>query len=263
MNLLAIQSNSNPIVRQLRSLHQRKARQHSGMFLAEGPKIVEEALRSGETLLHVLLREEDREAFSPLLQRIQQEQPAALCYVVNDKVLHAVSDAQTPQGIVAAIALPPQQQALPGAGFGLYLDALQDPGNVGAMLRSADALGVDWLLLGGACADPYAPKTIRAAMGSTFHLPIYQHADGCAALRALADQGYLLLAADLHGASSLPPTLPGRTLLMIGNEGRGLSAEALALADLRYRLPMKGRAESLNAAACAAILLYECALRLE
>ncbi len=259
MSLSRIESNANPIVKLFRSLHQRKSRQIEGVFLGEGPKIVDEAVNSDWPLAHVLFLESEIESLSPLLAAIQSKQPGAQCYLVNQKVLEAASDTRTPQGVVASIRLPSSFDALPDAGFGLYLDALQDPGNVGAMLRSADALGAQWILLGGSCADPYAPKTVRAAMGSTFHLPIYQAKDAADALHVLREKGFFLLAADLQGESTLPASLPSDTVLMIGNEGRGLSDESLHAADLRYRLPMKGRTESLNAAACAAILLYECA----
>lgn len=251
-----IESNANPIVKQLRSLHAKKARREHSLFLAEGPKILAEAFGNGETFETIFVLETADDNVLALAARIIEAQPNAKCYSVNQKVLEAVSDTRSPQGIVASLALPTQSAFPPVDGFGLILDSIQDPGNVGAMIRSADALGAQWILLLGACADPYSPKTLRAAMGSTFHLPIFSLDDTESALLSLHEHDYFLLAADLQGEDKLPEKLPAKTALMIGNEGHGLSKDSLDNADLRYRLAMRGRSESLNASTCTALMLY-------
>ena len=138
-------------------------------------------------------------------------------------------------------------------GLVVVLDGVQDPGNVGAILRSADAFGATGLLLSPACADAYAPKTLRAAMGSTYHLPVWQ-GELLPELSSMRLQGFTALCGDLNGSETLPP-LASSVALVIGSEGSGVSAEVIAVCE-GYRLPMRGRAESLNASVAAGVLLY-------
>lgn len=256
-----ISSTRNPLAQRIKALHRSKGRREEGLFLAEGRKLVEEAWRAGLTPALIFCGSRALEQGSPestLLAELPQEN----IHLVTEDVLQAVSDARSPQPVLAAFPLPERPPLGTQSGFCLMLDGLQDPGNMGSMMRSGDALGADWLLLGPGCADPYAPKTLRAAMGSTFHLPMVQAEDLLSAAEDLIDGGYVLVAGDLAGASELPGQLPESTALVIGNEGNGISPALLARCQIRYRLPMKGRAESLNAGAAAAILLYEISRRL-
>ena len=260
-----ITSTQNPKVKRLKTLSSRKGRLEEGMFLAEGPKIIEEAVASGMKL-RILFAEEDylsqkAALFSPLAER------GAEMVQVSRNVLEAVSDARTPQKAAAAFEIPlqPAPQSSDGWGKGLWavLDGVQDPGNLGTVLRSADAMGAAGVLLGPGCADPWSPKAIRSAMGSTFHLPVAETDDLPQCLRRMKEAGYLLLAGHLRGDSVLPEQLGEKAALLIGSEGRGLSDAVSREATILYRLPMKGRAESLNAAVCAGILLYELSGRMK
>jgi len=137
---------------------------------------------------------------------------------------------------------------------------VQDPGNVGTILRTADALGASALFVGSGTADPFSGKTLRAAMGSTYHLPIYT-GDAVEAVQALRKQGFTCICGHLKGESTLP-RLSSKTALVIGNEGNGVS-DTVAEACTLYKLPMRGHAESLNAAIAAALLIYELSNRME
>ena len=255
-----ITSTTNSRIKQIKALQNKKFRDETGEFVLEGEKLFGEVLGSG-LVIKTLLAEANFLHENPLIKRVVEND--VQIFECDRAVIESVSSTRTAQGVVVVCALP--QTTLPqdyAQGLWLVLDSLQDPGNVGAMLRSADAFGAVGVLLGTGCADPYGPKAIRAAMGSTFHLPVVIAQDLPQELVRMKEQGFALLAAHLKGKEYLPQTLPKKIALLIGNEGNGLSQEVTAQATLMYRLEMKGRAESLNAAVCAGILLYEVSRRM-
>ena len=144
----------------------------------------------------------------------------------------------------------------------VLMEAVQDPGNVGTILRTMDAAAFDGAVLAPGCADPFSPKALRATMGAIFRVPTMQAGSAAQAAAMLRDEGYAVVAADINGVDFFERgPLPEKVCLIIGNEGAGITAETLAASTHRCRLPMKGGAESLNAAAAAAIMLYEIAYR--
>ena len=153
----------------------------------------------------------------------------------------------------------PESRPLEGMGNRLVLlENVQDPGNVGTILRTLDAAGFDGCILTEGCADLWSPKTLRATMGSAFRVPAHLAKDGPSACKALHQLGYAIIGAELHGQPFYQrDTLPDKLCLLIGNEGQGLTREVLSACTHRYRLPMRGGAESLNAAVAAAIFMYE------
>jgi len=241
---MIIESRSNERVKQARSLLLRKERKKSGLHLIESEKLVREALSSGARVQTLFV--EDGVSFGA------PDNTQTL--TVSRSVMESLCESRTPQGVAAVVETPslapPERYP---EGLIVLLDGVQDPGNAGTILRSADAFGAAGLLLSPACADPYAPKTLRAAMGSTYHLPVWQGALA-AELAKLKEQDFLPLCGDLSGSETLP-ALGKNTALVIGSEGGGVSAEVAALC-VPYRLPMRGRAESLNAAVAAGVLLY-------
>ena len=241
---MIIESRANERVKEARKLLLRKERKESGLHLIESEKLVREAIASGAKIVSCFI--EDGFAFNP--------PQGAIHYTVTRAVLESLCESQTPQGVVAVVETPAltPPETYP-SGLALVLDGVQDPGNVGAILRSADAFGAACLLLSPACADAYAPKTLRAAMGSTYHLPVWQ-GELLPELEKLRKQGFTALCGDLKGSETLPP-LKSSVALVIGSEGSGVSAEVLALCE-GYRLAMRGRAESLNASVAAGVLLY-------
>ena len=241
-------SMKNPRIQLWRSLSERKGRLDSGSFLVEGDKMVQEALASRFDLREILLRE-DRPAPAWLPDGVP-------VYVLSPHAFDAISSQRTPQGIAAVLAM----HAIPPAAGPrlLALDGVQDPGNVGTILRTADAAGFSGALLSPACADVFSPKTLRATMGSVFRLGLSFPASLPDALLLLKNQGYALLSSQLDGEpfySRSPVTPP--LVLIIGSEGNGVSEEIKALATHRLRLPMRGGAESLNAAVAAGIMMYD------
>ena len=239
-----ITSRTNPRVQRARSLREGKYRKQTGCHFIEGDKLVREAMSSGVTLETVFARE----GYAG-----ETDFPCETV-LVTDSVMDALSTAGTPQSLCAVAKTPPASLPEAFEGTVLLLEDVQDPGNVGTLIRTADALGAACVLLSPQCADPFSPKTLRASMGSVYHLPV-SVTDIPAALRALNAQGYTCLCGHLRGSETLPPTT-SKMALLVGNEGNGVSEEAAALC-YPYRLPMPGKAESLNAAVFGAIMLYE------
>ena len=241
-----ITSAANPAVKRLKTLLDAKGRKAENAFLVEGEVMIREALSCGLKPL---------EAFS----ENETELPGVPVRLCSRNVLEAISDTKTPQGIIAAFELPERIQLPQNAKRLLALDGVQDPGNIGTILRTADASGFEGVLAGQRSADVYSPKVQRAAMGSGFRVPV----ESCDLPQILAKyraQGYKLVISALDGVDLYQNKADYRNqrlILVIGNEARGVSPEVQALADIKLKIPMRGRAESLNAAVAAGILMYE------
>lgn len=257
---MRIESPRNRLVRFARSLHGPKGRGETGLFLAEGPAIVAEALLYAPDIEWVAWRPvattEDAEALAEAAA-----ESGIKVYVMSERAFAAISATRSPQGIAAIIRIPLADLGMircrPEAETILILHDLRDPGNVGAMIRTADALGAGGVILTGSCADPHDPKVVRATAGSLFHLPVIE-ADWRQVVGWARDEKLSLVAA----AADVPHVLgkagfPPRAAIVIGNEARGLPDDVLQDAAMQVRIPMPGRAESLNAAVAAGIMLYE------
>ena len=241
-----ITSLKNPKVLLWRSLKDRRARLETGLFLVEGFKAVRDALSSDFEVSALLATEAALRSFAP-----PADTPVTL---LPEHVLAAVCDTKTPQGVAAVMRM--REAPVRGPRI-VALDGVQDPGNVGTILRTADAAGFSGALLSRDCADPYAPKTLRATMGSVFRVPFAVCGDLAAALAARKAEGFAVLSAELGGTPFARYRADGRPLaLVIGSEGNGVSPAVRAVASEHLSLPMRGGAESLNAAVAAGILMY-------
>ena len=240
-----ITSLKNPKVAAWKALKDRKGRRESGCFLVEGRKMVEEALSSAFDVETVLVQE-------------GMELPDGLTmpvYELPAHVLAAVCDTKTPQGIAAVVRM--KEQSALGKHI-VVLDGVQDPGNVGTIIRTADAAGLDGVLLSNQCADVFSPKVLRATMGSIFRMNLRTTDDLPGELTKLREKGYSILSSQLDGTPFYErEKVAEQFALIIGNEGNGVSEQVQQTATHRVRLPMRGGAESLNAAIAAAIMMYE------
>ena len=242
-------SPKNPLVKAWRQLLSAQGRKAQQRFLAEGNHLVQEALSAGaaETLIV------DRESQDRYAGLMAESLP---CYVVSPEIIKALSDSKTPQGVLAVCPLP--KPAKPAGKRLVALNQVQDPGNVGAILRSMDAAGSGTMLIDTGCADPFSPKALRASMGAVFRVPVIWTADLAGILSGLKESGCQLIAGDLRGDPFFDhPLYEAFSCLLIGNEGAGLEPDLLALSDLRLKLPMPGGAESLNAAVAASLMIYD------
>ena len=246
-----ITSRQNPLIARLRKLGtDKKTRRAEGAFLCEGTKLVEEALKWGAQV-ETLVVAEGTQPPSQLPEGVR------LVEVPAD-VLKSASTVDTPQGMLAVCRTPdltPPETVTPGRY--LVLDGVQDPGNVGTVWRTADAFGAEGLILLPGCAEPFAPKTVRATMGACFRLPVWELT--LEELTGLLDRAGLPLYATAlrEDTADLRQADLERAAVVIGSEGRGVSSQVLAACQATLKIPMRERCESLNAAVAAAIVLWE------
>jgi TrmH family RNA methyltransferase len=240
--------------RLVRGLARRRVREREGRFVAEGVRVVEELLKAGLT--------PELAVISPALEetargrRLAQALEGPRVRRVGNAELARLADTETPQGVLVVAAAPradlPEAGQLGGAV--LVLDAVQDPGNLGTLMRTAVAFGVSLVVALPGTVDPWNPKAVRAAAGACFRVPI-AHVGPETLLAWSRRHGYTLLGADADGTAVDAVTVPERLALVVGNEGAGLTPEIAAGVAARVAIPMRG-AESLNVAVAAGILLY-------
>lgn len=253
MHYEMISSLQNPQVKVWRTLTKsRAARKKFGLFLAEGEHMTAEAIQEKKATA-LIVNQALLDKYEPLIAASD----CASVYLVNDAITEALSDAKTPQGI-AALCEYPADRVCPVGNRLVALEGVQDPGNVGTILRSMDASGFESLLVDAKTADPYGPKALRASMGSVFRIPVIQCVDIVTMMDTLKVVDFAIVAGDLKGDPLFArPALGEKVCLLIGNEGAGLSPEILEKATQRVKIPMIGKAESLNAAVAASILMYD------
>lgn len=235
-------------------LQKATGRRHAARFLAEGPNLVEAALRRG-LVEDVFVTEDAALRFDALLAGAEFQ-------LVTDKAAKALSDTVTPVGLVAVCRLPEVSLAEVLASPRLVAVAVEtsDPGNAGTLIRIADAMGADALILAGNSVDPYNPKCLRSSAGSIFSVPVLAVPDTQALIADLVHAELVVMASTLDGETSLDDVdLSVPTAWLFGSEAHGLSAEVAEAADVRVKIPMAGGAESLNVGAAAAICLYQSA----
>lgn len=254
---MEITSVNNALVKAVAELKQKKYRQERQLYIAEGLRTVEEAITSNtvEQIFYTAI-EDDR-------TRTVLEAAAAKTielYCVSQQVMKKISDTESPQGIIAVCRMQSLklEQLFAKGEMLLVLDRVGDPGNVGTMLRTADAAGIGGVVLLKGCVDIYSPKTVRSTMGSLFHIPVFTGADEALFIKASKRAGYELLVTTLDGADNLyKADLRGRIAFVMGNEANGVTESLMQEADKRVFIPMQGKAESLNVAMAAGIVMFE------
>lgn len=244
-----ITSAGNQLIKQLRSLREKKHRREHRAYLVEGEKIVREALASAALIQCVITCDKQNEA-------ARMAEAAGLDVILTSRsILVAVSDTKTPPDVAACVRMEAGEK--PAAGrFFIVTDGISDPKNLGTIIRTADAVAADGVLVSPDSADPYGPKCQRAAMGSMFHIPVFT-GDAAAFMEGFRKDGGRVVAGMLEGTALPPEQTFDRVCLVIGNESRGVSDDTRRLADLALRIPIYGRAESLNAAVAAGIMMYD------
>lgn len=257
-----ITSSQNTLIKMAASLKQKKYRDEAGLFIVEGIRLAEELARSDWQAEVCIYTEEA--AHSGRVQAILDILSNKKCrmIIVPPAVYHKITDTEQPQGIMVlahkrilkfADLLKNWQQPL----F-VILDKIQDPGNVGTVIRTADASGCTAVVLTRGCADLFSGKTVRATMGSLFHLPVLEGYDNAELITTFKNNDIAILATALESSNIYFKTDFNRpAAIVFGNEGSGVSAEMLRMADSRLYIPILGGAESLNVAVAAGVILYE------
>ncbi len=252
-----ISSKSNPKVLHIRSLlSQRKSREEFGEFVLEGVRLCEEATSAGIKPRLVLFTPRISEKGKDLTQRLEREG----CEVdeVPELLLASLSDTETSQGILAVVPIP-NQRIPTGKTFTVIADEIRDPGNLGTLIRSAAAAGVEEFIVTPGTVDPFSPKVVRSGMGGHFRLPIRERNWSEIAEEISTQQAGrpLILIADMAGEPMWEFNLSNPLVLIIGGEAVGVSPQARRLAGGRISIPMPGKSESLNAAVAGSILIFE------
>ncbi len=245
-----ITSTKNATYKYLKALQQKKTRMENGVYTVEGIKSVLDAVRAGKDVRAAALAD----SFP-----VPVELSGVTVYRVSDNIFGGLCDTKTPQGILAVIGMEREEDFQPDRnGIYIYCDRVADPGNAGTIIRTADAAGMNGVLFSPESVDLYSPKTVRASMGSFFH--IHTAADfNRDKLAAMRDRGYQMLCAvlsrDTVEYTAADYTKP--TVIILGNEANGISPETAALADVCVKIPILGAAESLNVGIAGAVLMYE------
>ena len=256
-----ITSTHNPRIVEARKLDQRKQRREQGRFLVEGLQLLHMALDAGARPVEVFYCEEqfDGPEAPALLERFRAV--GAHLLAVSPHVMQALSERDAPQGLVATFALfetPLDEIRLAGNELVVVLDRLQDPGNMGTLIRTADAVGAAAVILIEPCVDPFDIKTVRGSMGSLFNVPLVHTTDVPGLFDRLRRSGLRRVGADARlGEAYGQGLLQGGVALVLGNEARGLSEDVRRHVDAWARLPIAGKAESLNVAVAGGVLMYE------
>ncbi|MGA4719169.1 TrmH family RNA methyltransferase [Fictibacillus nanhaiensis] len=246
-----IESESNASLKQWKKLHTKKEREKSGTFLLEGPHLIEEAISSGAKLHHVIVEEnfEINEAW--LKEKFT-------LWSVTAKLMKQLSETEKPQGIIAVCEMmDTSEELIKKGGRYLLIDGVQDPGNLGTIIRTADSAGLDGVFLGDGTADLYNGKTVRSTQGSLFHLPIVK-ANLLDIIERCKEHDLPVLSTSLHKSVDMreTPEVDGFALIM-GNEGAGVQEILQQQSTLNVKIPIFGSAESLNVSVATGILLYE------
>ncbi len=252
-----IASRDNPRVRRwIRLATDARERRNAGKAIIEGTHLVAACLDSGRALEALILSKSGAER--PEIAQLARRAGTAAT-MVSDRLFASLADAESPAGIAAEIRLPDGDPGLPTASACVFLDGVQDAGNVGAILRSAAAFGIPAAVLGPGCADAWSPKVLRAAMGAHFSISLGTVRDLAAAFGRF--DGRIACSVARGGTALGQADLSGRVGWLFGAEGQGVSPALAARAALKVSIPMRASAESLNVAAAAAILFYEASRR--
>ena len=260
--MVRLTGSHNPIIKEIRSLKNRNDREEKGLYFIEGDRFVDEALALREKvgIRYVLvsdsfLADDSHRTILESLKNITADS-----YIVPDSLFAAVSDTRTPQGILAVLEIKRLQlkDAAFAGGLVVILEDIKDPGNMGAIIRTADAAGCECVIVPDGCVDVYNPKVLRSTMGSAFHIPILHCGGMEEAAGITSSNAYKLYASHLEGAVSIyDADFTGRIALVIGNEAQGISPETEKKSDLLIKIPMAGGAESLNASVAAGVMIFE------
>lgn len=250
-----IQSADNPIIKEVKKLKEKRFRSQYNQFLVEGFRFTEEALKSEFRVSKVILSEESLIKFQELNFNTLIQKETKL-HIVKDNLFKALCSTETPQGIIGVVEnkfIEPENKS----GFYILADKIQDPGNMGTIIRTADAAGALGVIYTKGTVDIYNEKTLRSTMGSIFHIPII-YDENLDITKGLRENGFKVVVSSLEAESNFfQLKFKDKIIIAVGNEGSGIGKEVYELGDLKTKIPMPGKAESLNVSIAASIMMYE------
>lgn len=258
--MLYITSSSNQTIKEIRGLYRRKERWARRLFIAEGYKIVEECIDNNYPLAYTVMSDGFADAHNGMKLPNKLAGCCTLIKVPN-KLFKEISDTENTQGILAVARFKEYcisnvyQKPNP---LMLFLDQIQDPGNMGTIIRTADAFGIDGIIVIEGSVDVYNPKVVRATMGSIFRVPIFHYSNAIEIVKDISSRGVKIYSTSIKYNTPIQRIdWNAASMVIIGNEAKGVSKDLQALADDSIGIEMKGKAESLNAAIAASIIMYE------
>ncbi len=243
---MIITSKDNEIIN-IKKLKEKKYRLDS--YIVEGIKMVKEAISENQEIALIAIREDFKIDFDTKNTKI---------VTISNKIFNDISDVKTPQGILAVIKKNQNNQIETNQEYILALDSLQDPGNMGTIIRTADSANINQIIINKTTVDPYSPKVIRSTMGAIYRTNIIEVEDLKATLKEMKSKGFQIITTDLKATQSIYDiNYNNKTVVVIGNEANGVSQEILQTADKKVIIPMLGKTESLNASIATSIMIYE------
>jgi rRNA methylases len=250
-----IESKDNNLFKNTKKLKERKNRNKSNKYIIEGFRLVQEAFKANVDVDYLIVTKDGSEKIEQYLSDYMADQ-VRVCEI-SDNLFKELISTENPQGILAVINMNVKPMNFEG-NFYLLCDKLQDPGNIGTIIRTAHAAGVQGIILTKGTVDIYNEKAIRSTMGSIFYIPVHYDDDNLSLVKNLKGQGFKLVVTSLETDKDFfQEDLGGKVILTVGNEGNGVSEEVFELADTKVKIPMPGNAESLNVAIATSVIMYE------
>lgn len=250
-----IESKDNNLFKSTKKLKERKNRIKSNKYIIEGFRLVQEAFKANVDVDYLIVTKDAIEKIDQYLLDYLVDQ--VKIYEISDGLFKELISTENPQGILAVINMNVKPMNFEGD-FYVLCDKLQDPGNIGTIIRTAHAAGVQGIILTKGTVDIFNEKAIRSTMGSIFYIPVHYDDDNLSLVKNLKDQGFKLVVTSLETDKDFfQEDLGGKVILTVGNEGNGVSEEVFALADTKVKIPMPGNAESLNVAVATSVIMYE------
>lgn len=251
--MIFIESKDNSLFKETKKLKDRKNRLKEKKYIIEGFRLVQESFKAKCLIDYIVVSESGLEKLDEYLKEYLDQ---VKIYVMKNNLFSQLTSTEQPQGIIAVLNITDSTDNL-GGEFYLLCDKVQDPGNLGTIIRTAHAAGVTGIILTKGTVDIYNDKTIRSTMGSIFYMPVI-HDNDLSFLKELKSKGFKLVATSLEESKDFfDEDLSGKIILSVGNEGNGISDEIFSLADKKVKIPMPGGAESLNVAVATSIILFE------
>ena len=252
-----ITSKDNELVKNIKKLKEKKFRDNNNQFIIEGIKLVAEAIEEKADIENIIVCEDciNNESID---KKLLYEIARYKCIYVTEKIFNTLSDVSNPQGILAVINRKTDNINIDySEDFIVVLDGIQDPGNLGTILRTVDSAGLKQIVISKETADPYNPKVVRSTMGGIFRVNIVRTNNIIKTLKEMKDNGFEVVVTSLDTNNNIYNIQYNKKVVVIGNEANGVSKEVQDLADKKVKIPMLGKTESLNAGVAAGIMIYE------
>ena len=252
-----ITSKDNEVIKSIRKLKEKKYRDQSNEYIVEGLKLIEEAIKEKAKIKKIVVCEECLKDNS-IEQKFLYEIAKYDCIYVEPKIFSILTDVVNPQGMLAVIEKENSEDQIKyDEDIIVVLDGIQDPGNLGTILRTVDSVGLSQIILSKTSVDAYNPKVVRSTMGAIFRVNIIESEDLVKTLKNIKKHKYKIVATSLGGTENIYQMDFNKKIIVIGNESKGVSKEIIDIADSKVIIPMLGKTESLNASIATGVILYE------